>query len=111
MADFDRIHAQLDSDTDSDVITKPKSQTQHPKLYAVVMHNDNYTTMDFVVFVLMVVFEHSLDEAYELMMQIHHMGRAVVATLPFDIAEMKVDEVTALAEQEQFPLLTTIEPA
>lgn len=99
------------TDLDTDVITQSQTALQHPKLYAVVMHNDNYTTMDFVVFVLMAVFEHSLDEAYELMMQIHHSGRAVVATLPFDIAEMKVDEVTALAEQEQFPLMTTIEPA
>lgn len=98
-------------DLDTDVITKSQTHVQHPKLYAVVMHNDNYTTMDFVVYVLMEVFEHSLDEAFELMMQIHHAGRAVVATLPYDIAEMKVDEVTMLAEQEQFPLLTTIEPA
>lgn len=106
---------QIDSDAigdlDSDVITKSQTLVQQPKLYAVVMHNDNYTTMDFVIFVLMLVFEHSSDQAYQLMMQIHHSGQAVVATLPFDIAEMKVDEVTLLAEQEQFPLLTTIEPA
>ena len=97
--------------SETDVITQTKTQVKQPKLYAVVMHNDNYTTMDFVVYVLVEIFEHSIEKAYQLMMQIHESGQAVVALLPYDLAEMKVDEVTALAEQASYPLLTTIEPA
>lgn len=94
---------------DDDVAIQEQTQIKKPSMYAVIMHNDDYTTMEFVVYVLVEIFNHDIDTAYRLMMQIHHDGRAVVATLPFDIAEMKVDEVNELAEQEQYPLLTTIE--
>lgn len=94
---------------DDDVAIQEQTQIKKPSMYAVIMHNDDYTTMEFVVYVLVGIFDHDIDTAYRLMMQIHHDGRAVVATLPFDIAEMKVDEVNELAEQEQYPLLTTIE--
>ncbi|WP_228143735.1 ATP-dependent Clp protease adaptor ClpS [Moraxella pluranimalium] len=110
---MNKIFASGDEHSQSDisvgVITQTKPMTARPQMYAVVMHNDNYTTMEFVVFVLVEIFEHDMDEAYRLMMQIHETGRAVVAILPFDIAEMKVDEVNELAEQEEYPLLTTIE--
>lgn len=96
---------------DTDVVTETKIQVKQPKLYTVIMYNDNYTTMDFVVYVLVEIFQHNIDKAYQLMMQIHESGQAAVALLPYDLAEMKVDEVTALAEQESYPLLTTIEPA
>lgn len=101
----------VQTDNQSDVLTVSQTKLKHPQMYAVVMHNDNYTTMEFVVYVLVEIFHHDMDEAYRLMMKIHETGRAVVALLPFDIAEMKVDEVTMLAEQEQYPLLTTIEKA
>lgn len=94
---------------DGDVAVQEQTQLKKPSMYAVIMHNDDYTTMEFVVYVLVEIFDHDIDAAYRLMMQIHHEGRAVVAILPFDIAEMKVDEVNELAEQEQYPLLTTIE--
>lgn len=97
--------------SDTDVITETKIQVKQPKLYTVMMYNDNYTTMDFVVYVLVEIFQHNINKAYQLMMQIHEAGQAAVALLPYDLAEMKVDEVTALAEQESYPLLTTIEPA
>lgn len=102
-------YTQATHQVQSDVITKPKESTQHPQLYAVIMHNDNYTTMDFVVYVLMEIFDHTMDKAMDLMMQIHTTGQAVVALLPYQIAEMKADEVTELAEQEEFPLLVTLQ--
>lgn len=97
-------------DTQGDVALAQKQQLATPKLYAVVMHNDNYTTMDFVVYVLMEIFAHDEAAAVRLMLQIHEQGQAIVAKLPFEIAEMKADEVTELAEEENFPLLTTVEP-
>ncbi|MFB6349520.1 ATP-dependent Clp protease adaptor ClpS [Moraxella marmotae] len=100
----------FNQDTDSDVAVQTEPLTKHPKLYAVVMHNDDYTTMEFVVFALVEIFGHSVEKAYQLMMQIHQTGRSAVAALPYEIAEMKVEEVTLLAEQESYPLLTTIEP-
>ncbi|OOS07741.1 ATP-dependent Clp protease adaptor protein ClpS [Moraxella cuniculi DSM 21768] len=96
---------------DTDVISQTQSDWQMPDLYAVIMHNDDYTTMDFVVFLLNAVFDKPIEQAYQLMMQIHQTGRAVVAVLPYEIAEMKVDEATSLAEQEQFPLFISIEQA
>lgn len=94
---------------DGDVAVQEQTKIKKPSLYAVTMHNDDYTTMEFVVYVLVEIFDHDIEQAYRLTMQIHQAGKAVVATLPFEIAEMKVDEVNELAEQEQYPLLTTIE--
>lgn len=103
--------AEHDTDSDVAVISQVQTQVRRPSMYAVVMHNDNYTTMEFVMYVLMDIFEHNAEQAYQLMMKVHQTGRAVVATLPFEIAEMKVEEVDLLAEEENYPLLTTIEPA
>ncbi len=96
---------------DSDVALAVKPVLKKPQMYAVIMHNDNYTTMEFVVYVLTEIFDHPMDHAYTLMMQIHEKGQAAVALLPYQIAEMKVDQVDALAESAGYPLLTTIEPA
>lgn len=81
-----------------------------PPMYAIIMHNDDYTTMEFVVAVLMGELNHSPDDAYDLMLQIHHQGLAKVATLPKEIAETKVQRITTLAESYEFPLLVTMEP-
>lgn len=98
-----------DYDTVSDVITKKKAEVRLPDLYAVIMHNDHYTTMDFVVYVLVEIFDHPIQRAMDLMMQVHQTGQATVAVLPYQIAEMKIDEVTQLAEQEEYPLLLTLQ--
>lgn len=93
----------------TDVITQTKPKIKEPSLYAILMHNDHYTTMDFVVFVLLEVFDYDMDRAVSTMMQIHETGKAQVAILPKEIAEMKVDRVEQLAEQADFPLLVTLE--
>ncbi|MDI4497305.1 ATP-dependent Clp protease adaptor ClpS [Moraxella nonliquefaciens] len=102
---------QYESDIDSqnDVLTEPE-QAQIP-LFHVVMYNDNFTTMDFVVFVLVRVFAHGTDKAMALMMEVHHKGWAVVATLPKEIGEMKIAAVQEYAEQAEFPLLLTLQRA
>jgi ATP-dependent Clp protease adaptor protein ClpS len=79
--------------------------------YHVIFHNDDVTTMEFVVAVLMQVFQHPLPAATRLMLEVHHTGRAVVATLPQEIAEHRREQVHALARPRGFPLICTIEPA
>lgn len=102
---------QYESDIDSqnDVLTEPE-QAQIP-LFHVVMYNDNFTTMDFVVFVLVRVFTYGTDKAMALMMEVHHKGWAIVATLPKEIGEMKIAAVQEYAEQAEFPLLLTLQRA
>ena len=80
-----------------------------PKLYRVVLLNDDYTTMEFVVAVLEEVFRKSPAEAYRLMMQIHSQGRAVCGAYTYDVAETKVGAVRELAAQAGFPLQASLE--
>lgn len=80
-----------------------------PRLYRVVLLNDDYTTMEFVVAVLEEVFRKSPAEAYRLMMQIHSQGRAVCGAYTYEVAETKVGAVRELAAQAGFPLQASLE--
>ncbi|MDO4449911.1 MAG: ATP-dependent Clp protease adaptor ClpS [Moraxella sp.] len=80
-------------------------------MFHVIMHNDNFTTMEFVVFILVEVFSYSLDKATDVMMQVHQQGSAVVATLPKEIGETKIAIVGQYAEEAEYPLLLTLERA
>lgn len=80
-----------------------------PLMYRVIMHNDDYTTMDFVVSVLINIFHKSHDEAVFLMAEVHNKGQANVGVYTLDIAESKVREVRVMASEYHFPLLCTIE--
>ncbi len=80
-----------------------------PRLYRVVLLNDDYTTMEFVVAVLEEVFRKSPAEAYRLMMQIHTQGRAVCGAYTYEVAETKVGAVRELAAQAGFPLQASLE--
>ncbi len=84
-------------------------KTITPPLYAIIMYNDDYTTMDFVVWVLISVLNLAMDTAYRLTMTIHEQGRAKVASLPKELAEIKVQEIERLAEQAEYPLKVTLE--
>ena len=88
--------------------TKPK--LEKPKLYKVLLHNDDYTPMEFVVLVLMQVFHKSESDAASIMLHAHTHGYAVAGVYTFEIAETKVNETMALASKAQFPLLCTLEP-
>jgi ATP-dependent Clp protease adaptor protein ClpS len=82
-----------------------------PRLYHVVLLNDDYSTMQFVVDVLEGVFHKSPAEAYRTMMQVHLEGRGVAGTYPWEVAETKADRVASLAKDAGFPLRATIEDA
>lgn len=80
-----------------------------PPLFRVFLVNDDFTTMDFVVHVLQVVFHHTQEQAEEIMWSIHRKGRGLCGVYPFEVAETKVATVTEMARQEEFPLLCIME--
>jgi len=80
-----------------------------PTKYKVLLHNDDYTTMEFVVDILMDIFHKSLVEAEQIMLHIHRVGKAVCGTYTYDIAQTKVYQVKKLARESGFPLLATLE--
>lgn len=86
-------------------------EIDEPKQYSVILHNDDYTSMDFVMQVLMSIFRKSEIEASELMIQVHQQGKAVCGIFTLEIAKTKVAQVTKLAKQNDFPLRTTYEEA
>lgn len=91
------------------VLERKKEKTQTPKMYRVILLNDDYTTMDFVVIVLETVFHKPPAEAFRLMMQVHTQGRAWCGTYTYDVAETKVATVRELAVRGGFPLQASIE--
>jgi len=90
---------------------KPKLDLPPPILYKVVYMNDEVTTMEFVVKSLVEIFDHSPEAASEICEKIHVDGAAVVAILPYELAEQKGVEATMLARNNGFPLLVRLEPA
>ncbi len=82
---------------------------QEPKLYKVIMHNDDVTTMDFVVQVLVDVFHKSVEDASEIMMKIHTQGKEICGIYPREIAEFRIYRTLNLARSAHFPLLCTME--
>ncbi len=85
-------------------------KTKKPRLYKVLLHDDDYTTMEFVVWVLEQVFHKSESEATRVMLTIHHKDVGVAGVFTRDIAETKVAQVSSLAEEHDMPLLCTSEP-
>lgn len=84
-------------------------KVKEPKKYNVIMHNDDYTTMDFVVMVLINIFHKSEDDANTIMMKIHMEGNAIVGTYTKDIAESKKKKTVDLARENSYPLALTVE--
>ena len=95
----------------SRAVPKSRTGTVSPQLYRVLMHNDDYTTMEFVVRVLETLFRKSTPEAHRIMLNIHVKGVGVCGVFPFEVAETKVEKVHALARNEGFPLRCSMEEA
>ena len=93
----------------SGTLERSHPEVKEPTLYKVVLHNDDYTTMDFVVEILEHVFLKHPAEAYRIMMQVHTQGRGVCGVYPYEIAETKVATVHELAQHQGFPLKASIE--
>jgi ATP-dependent Clp protease adaptor protein ClpS len=102
-----------DFEHDGLVVADAESETElrKPPLYRVLIHNDDYTSMEFVVFILQTVFARSESEALQIMLKVHNEGVGVAGLYTHEIAEMKVVKVTSIAQASEFPLLCTIEEA
>jgi ATP-dependent Clp protease adaptor protein ClpS len=89
---------------------KTKQKLQRPKLYKVLLLNDDYTTMEFVVLLLVHVFHHDESTANAIMLHIHQNGVGIAGVYTYEVAETKVAMVMELAEKAEFPLQCTMEP-
>ena len=89
---------------------RQEQKLQRPRLWRVLLHNDDYTTQDFVVWVLESIFHLPHAEAFAIMMHVHQSGVGVAGIFTRDVAETKVKATQQLAEQHEYPLLVTIEP-
>ena len=95
----------------ADVFTRDEISIDEPRLFKVLLHNDNYTTMDFVVQVLENIFHKPPAEATQIMMNVHKKGIGVCGIFSYDVAESKVAQVHMMAKQNQFPLKCSMEEA
>ncbi len=94
---------------EEEVATESREKLKKPPLFRVLLHNDDFTTMEFVVEVLKRVFGKSDAEAFRIMWAVHTQGLGVAGVYTYEIAEMKVEKVTQMARAQEFPLLCTVE--
>jgi ATP-dependent Clp protease adaptor protein ClpS len=101
-----------DLNTRESVLTESRAEreVQRPRMWRVLLHNDDYTTQDFVVWVLETVFHKPRAEAFTIMLSVHQSGMGVAGVYTHDVAETKLKATKDLAEQHEFPLLVTMEP-
>lgn len=97
------------SDSDVAVREKPAHKVEVPRRYRVLLHNDDYTTMEFVVMVLEEIFHHPHERAVEIMLDVHRKGIGVAGVYPFDIAETKARKTMELARRHEYPLRCSVE--
>lgn len=90
--------------------TRQEKKTKRPPLYKVLLHNDDFTTQEFVDWVLITVFKHDPESAHRIMLHVHMHGVGVAGIYPYEIAETKAEKTMALAREAEFPLLATLEP-
>ena len=94
---------------EEDVISEVRDEIDEPPMYKVLLHNDDYTTMEFVVEILMLVFNKTPEEAVEIMLNIHQKGIGICGVYTYEVSETKVNTVDSLAREHGFPLKCTME--
>jgi ATP-dependent Clp protease adaptor protein ClpS len=102
--------AGADRQTSGEVLERTQQETKKPELYKVLLLNDDYTTMDFVVEILETVFHKPPAEAHRIMMMVHTQGKGLCGVYPFEVAETKVATVVDRARENGFPLRAAMEP-
>jgi ATP-dependent Clp protease adaptor protein ClpS len=90
--------------------SRNEEKLERPRLWRVLLHNDDYTTQEFVVWVLETVFRKARAEAFTIMMSVHRSGLGVAGVYTHDVAETKLKATQQMAEEQEFPLLVTMEP-
>lgn len=98
-----------DIDGGGEVMTESETKLEKPKLFKVILHNDDFTTMEFVVFVLEYVFMRSPTDAFTIMLMVHNEGLGVAGIYPYEVANMKSEKAMNLAKSREYPLLCTVE--
>ena len=96
-------------DKDTDVLTESETKLEKPRLFKVLLHNDDFTTMEFVVFVLEYVFKRDTMDAFTIMLKVHNEGVGVAGTYTYEIAQMKAEKAMNIARAHEYPLLCTVE--
>jgi ATP-dependent Clp protease adaptor protein ClpS len=95
-------------DREREIATVDQVRVEQPRLYEVVLHNDDYTTQEFVVYVLMKFFQHDAAVAHQIMLNVHTKGMGVAGVYPRDIAETKAAQVVRHARENEMPLLCSV---
>jgi len=96
---------ELEEEVDSEI----RDDVREPPMYRVLLHNDDYTTMDFVVEIIMLVFNKSPEEAVNIMLNVHRKGIGLCGVYTYEVSETKVETVHAIAREHGFPLKCTME--
>jgi len=99
------------TDFEEAVVAETREKVEEPPLFKVLLHNDDYTTMEFVVWVLESIYNLQVDQAIQVMLNVHTTGIGTAGVYTYEIAEMKVNKTTDLARENEFPLLCTMEKA
>lgn len=102
MVDY-KVHVEPEADA--------RVQTDEPPMYQVVLLNDDFTPMDFVISILTSIFSMSLEQAEQVMLEVHHKGRGICGVYTRDIAETRVAQVNQVAREHEHPLLCVMERA
>jgi ATP-dependent Clp protease adaptor protein ClpS len=100
----------FEPEDESAVDTVEEEKLDEPNPYHVLLHNDDYTTMEFVVLVLTSIFHHPHETAVQVMLNVHQKGVGVAGTFSFEVAESKAEKVMKLAREHEFPLRASVEP-
>jgi ATP-dependent Clp protease adaptor protein ClpS len=98
-----------DIESDSAVLAESETKLEKPKLFKVLLHNDDFTTMEFVVFVLQYVFNREDIDAFTIMLKVHNEGVGIAGVYPYEVANMKAEKAMNLARAREYPLLCTVE--
>lgn len=98
-----------DTQYEEAAVAESREKVEEPPLFKVLLHNDDFTTMEFVVWVLETIFKMSEEQAIQVMLNVHLRGSGVAGIYTYEVAETKVEQTTALAREHEFPLLVTME--
>lgn len=99
-----------EEDFEGELQTKPRNEVRRPKRYKVLLHNDHYTSMEFVVMILESIFRKTNAQSIEIMLSVHETGIGIAGVYPAAIAEMKIQNAHQAAESQGFPLKCSMEP-
>ena len=94
---------------ETELLNRDEEKLKEPREYMVILLNDNYTTREFVVEILKLVFHKNPEEAKRIMLNVHHKGRGMVGVYTWDIAQTKVNQVHSIAKQYDYPLKCIVE--